>query len=132
MPRASALRSSAASPVRLSQTASACTLPTLQHERLRLATLAGSDRLHGAAGRDRGVILLKDRSAVRLDGEFIAMLDQQPVGAFAPFPVVGHPDQHEAAMQPLAFERELEIALRQAPARGSSFPPAPNSRGPTA
>ncbi len=46
------------------------------------------------------------------------MLDQQPVRALAPFPVVGHPDQHEAALQALALERKLEIALRQSLLRG--------------
>ena len=39
------------------------------------------------------------------DREFVAVLDQEPVCALAPFPVVGHADQDEAAMQPLALQR---------------------------
>ena len=41
----------------------------------------------------------------------VAMLDQQPVGALAAGPVMFHAHQHKTAMQPLPFERELEIAL---------------------
>ena len=41
------------------------------------------------------------------------MLDQQPIGPFAPVAVIAHPHQNEAAMQPLALQRKLEIALSQ-------------------
>ena len=56
-------------------------------------------------------VLVENCSAIRFDREFVAMLDQQPVGAFAPFPVVGHPHQHETAMKSLAVKGEFQIAL---------------------
>jgi hypothetical protein len=41
------------------------------------------------------------------------VLNQEPVCALVPFPVVGHSNQDEAAMQSSAFESELKIALCQ-------------------
>jgi hypothetical protein len=88
-------------------------LAALQHEWLRLAALARSNSLHGSAGCDGGIILIKDCGAAGGHGKFVAVLDQEPVCALAPFPIVGHADQDEAAMQPLALKNKLEIALRQ-------------------
>ena len=85
----------------------------MQHERLRLAALARSNGLHGSAGRDGGVVLIKDCGAAGRHGELVAVLDQEPVCALAAFPIVGHADQDKPAMQPLALEGKLEIALRQ-------------------
>lgn len=39
------------------------------------------------------------------------MLDQQPIGALAALAIVAHAHKHEAAVQALAFEGELEVAL---------------------
>ncbi len=44
----------------------------------------------------------------------VAVLDQQPVGPRCRRCVVLHPHQHPAAVQPLAVQRELQVALRQA------------------
>ena len=88
-------------------------LAALEHEGFWLAAPARRDGLHGAAGRYGGVILLQDRSTVHLNGEFVPVLNQEPVCALAAFPVVGHSNQDEAAMQPIAFEGELKIALCQ-------------------
>ncbi|MNV22051.1 hypothetical protein D3C71_1130080 [compost metagenome] len=46
------------------------------------------------------------------------MLDQQPVDPLAAVAVVAHTNKHEAAMQPIALQRELEIAFRQCVFRG--------------
>ena len=51
--------------------------------------------------------------AVAFLREFVAVLDQQPVGALAAGPVTLHPHQHPAAVQPLAVEREFQIAVRE-------------------
>ena len=42
------------------------------------------------------------------------MLDQQPIGALAAIAVVPHPHQHPAAMQLLAVQGELQVALFEA------------------
>src|SRR5262249_59809819 len=81
----------------------------------RLA-LAVSDLLHGATGGD-GTILLEDVVVFTLPGIFVAMLDQEPVGALAAVAVVSHAHQHPAAMQLVAMQVELEVALGEA-ARG--------------
>src|SRR6202044_3203061 len=59
------------------------------------------------------VILIKDCRAAGSHGEVVAVLDQEPVCALAAFPIVGHADQDKPAMQTLALEGKLEIALRQ-------------------
>ena len=46
-------------------------------------------------------------------GKLVAVLNQEPVCAFAPFPIVGHADQDKSTMQSLALQRELEVAFRQ-------------------
>ena len=43
-------------------------------------------------------------------GVFVAMLDQQPVGALAAVAVVLQPNQDPAAAQPLPGEREFQLA----------------------
>ena len=88
------------------------------HERRRRPARAERDLLQGAARGDRLGILQK-RVLVALVGELVAMLDQQPVGALAAaastlLAVPFHAHQHPAAMQALAFEDELEVALLQA------------------
>ena len=52
-------------------------------------------------------------SPSRIDGVFVAVLDQQPVGTLAAVAVVLHAHQDPAAVQALALEREFQIALRQ-------------------
>ena len=57
-----------------------------RHEGLGATTLPGSDLLHGAAGGD-GLVLFGD---VILAGKFVAVLDQQPVVAFAAVAIMFH------------------------------------------
>ncbi len=83
----------------------------LHHERFWLPALAGGDRLHGSAGGDGGCVVFKDSRAILLDREIVVMLDQQPICALAAVAIIAHPHQHEAAMQPLTFQRKLEITL---------------------
>jgi hypothetical protein len=81
------------------------------HEgRGRLAR-AQLDLLQGAARGDRFV--LQKRLTTAFDGGVILVLDQQPVGAFPTLLVPAHADQDPAAAQPLAFERELQVAALQ-------------------
>ena len=80
------------------------------------AALAGGDLRHRAAGGDRAV-LVQHRVAIAVARILVAVLDQQPVGSLAAGAIVLHPHQHPAAVQPLAVEREFEVALRPAPAR---------------
>ena len=68
--------------------------------------------VHRAAGGDRAVLrpsICRSRSRA----EFVAMLDQQPVGALAAVAVALHAHEHPAALQLLAGEHELELALAQ-------------------
>ena len=51
--------------------------------------------------------------AVALAGGVVAVLDQQPVGALAAHAVVLHAHEHPAALQPLAFQREFQVAAFQ-------------------
>ena len=83
------------------------------HERLGAAALALRDLIHRAARGDRSV-QVENVVVAAFPSVFVAMLDQQPVGAFAAAAVVTHPHQHPAAMQLLAVEREFEIALLEA------------------
>ena len=73
---------------------------------------AGGDVGHGAARRDRAVFV-GERFAVAVAGGVVAVLDQQPVGALAAGLVVLDADQDPAAVQALAFEAELEVAVGQ-------------------
>jgi hypothetical protein len=88
-------------------------LAFLKHERLRLSALASSNGLHRAAGRDGDIILIKHGAGACGHDKFVTVLDQEPVCAFGAFPIVGHADGDETAMQPLALKGKLEIALRQ-------------------
>ncbi len=88
-------------------------IPILHHERSWLAALARGDLIHAAGGGDRCRIFFENSRAVFLDGMVVVMFDQQPVGPLAAITVVAHPDQDEAAMQPLALQDELEISLPQ-------------------
>ena len=54
-------------------------------------------------GRHRA-ILLEDIVVLALARIFVAMLDQQPVGALAAVAVMTHPHQHPAAVQLLAMQ----------------------------
>ena len=88
------------------------------HERRRRAAGAERDLLQGAARGDR-LGILQELVLVAFLGRLVAMLDQEPVGALAApastlLAVPFHPHQHPAAMQALAFEDELEVALLQA------------------
>ncbi len=77
---------------------------------------AERDLLQGPSRGDRLGVLQK-LVLIAFLGRLVAMLDQQPVGALAaPTPLVAvpfHPHEHPAAMQALAFEDELEVALLQ-------------------
>lgn len=83
------------------------------HERSWLAARALGDLLHAAAGGDGSRVLLQDCRAVLVNGVIVTMFDEQPVGPLAAIAIVAHPHQDEAAMQPLAMKRELEVALLQ-------------------
>ncbi len=50
------------------------------------------------------------------------MLDQEPVGPFSSGAVVAHADQHPAAVQLVAVQREFQIALLVSPLRILGFP----------
>lgn len=79
-------------------------------ERLGRTAAPGGDRLHRSARGHRGVGF-QDRIAIGIDRMVVAMLDQEPVCPLAAVAVMLHAHQHEAALQPLAVERELEVAL---------------------
>ena len=79
--------------------------------RRRLA-LAGRDRVQAAAGGD-GFGVRQEGIAVALAGGVVAVLDQQPVGALAAPAVVLHAHEHPAALQPLAFQSEFQVAALQ-------------------
>ena len=85
------------------------------HERCGRRPVARRDRRHRTARRDRAV--LGEMRVLARARPFVAMLDQQPVGALAPSPtVLGlavplHPHEHPRPVQALARERELQVAL---------------------
>ncbi len=83
------------------------------HEPRRPPALAGGDLLHGPAGRHRGGLALHQRVAVALHRPAVVVLDQQPVVPLLPLAAL-HPHQHEAALQPLAVQDDLQVALLQA------------------
>jgi hypothetical protein len=104
-----------------------------EHERPRAASLAGRNGGHRAARRDRS-ILGQRRSTVPNTGILVVMLDEKPVVALAPGPIVLHPHQHPAAAQALSLERELQIAagqplLRRLVAFGFSIAAVPELNG---
>ena len=81
-----------------------------EHEGLGAPALAGGDRRHRAAGRDRAVVG-QQRIVVPSCAALVAVLDQQPVGPLAAGAVVLDADQHPAAMQPLALKLNFSSPL---------------------
>src|SRR6185437_8900930 len=91
------------------------------HERFwRLALAFGY--LLEAASRGNGSILLQNVVLLTFLCIFIAMLDQEPVGAIAAIAVVAHAHQHPASLQLVAIEAELEIALLETRGGIDRFP----------
>src|SRR3954447_9303769 len=86
------------------------------HERFRRPALAGGDLVHASLRRD-GSVRLQDLVGFAFPGVFVAMLDQQPVGPLTAVAVIAHSHQDPTAVQLLAMESELEVALLE-PARG--------------
>jgi hypothetical protein len=82
----------------------------MARERLWRPALAFGDLLHRSARGDRAV-LVEDVVGLALPGEFVAVLDQEPVGALAAIAVALHPHQHPAAMQLFAVQGEFQVAL---------------------
>ena len=75
--------------------------------------LAGRDRRHGAARGDRACPRPGWRRRCRLDANSSRCLISSQLVRLPPVAVVLHAHQHPAAVQPLALERELQLALRQ-------------------
>ena len=73
------------------------------------------------AGSD-GLIGVQNVVGFALFGEFVAVLDQQPVGALAAVAVMAHPHQYPTAMQLVAIQREFQVALLEALFRIVGFP----------
>src|SRR5436189_5043022 len=83
-----------------------------EHERLGAPPLARSDVFHAAAGRDRA-IPGEDVFRIALLLIAIVTLDEEPVRALAVLAVMAQTNEHPAALQLLAGEGELELALAQ-------------------
>ena len=83
------------------------------HERLWRLALALCDLLHRAPRGDRA-ILRENVVVLALLRIFVAVLDQEPVGALAAIAVMAHPHQHPAAMQLVAMQVEFQVALLEA------------------
>jgi hypothetical protein len=83
------------------------------HETLGPLALAGGDLLHAAARGDRGGLTLDQHVAVALERPAVVVLDQQPTWSLFALAAL-HTHQHEAALQPLAVEDDLQVALLQA------------------
>ncbi len=88
----------------------ACALGLRRHERLWGFALAPGNLVHGSP-RCHGSIGIQDFVGLAFSGEFVAMLDQEPVGPLAPVAVVAHAHQHPAATKLVAVQREFQIAL---------------------
>ena len=80
------------------------------HERLWRLAFACGDLIHGPAGGDRSVGI-EHIIGLAFPGIFVAMFDQQPVGALAPIAVATHAHQHKAAVQLVAMQREFQVAF---------------------
>ena len=76
----------------------------------RPAGLLAGDFIHHAAGLHRFRPLLEDVGGTGRSGGLVVAFDQQPVLAFLAR-LAGHADQMPAAVQLLAVELELEMAL---------------------
>ena len=59
------------------------------------------------------------RVLLSFPGELVAMLDQKPVGALLAFSLA-HPGQNPAAMKLFTLQGEIQLALCDSRARGSS------------
>ena len=94
-----------------------------QHERLWRLALALRDLRHRSS-RSHGAILFQDVVGLAFLGEFVAVLDQEPVGALAAVAVALHPHQHPAAVQLVAMQREFQVALLEAALGIIGFPDA--------
>ena len=94
-----------------------------QHERLWRLALALRDLRHRSP-RGHGAILFQDVVGLAFLGEFVAVLDQEPVGALAAVAVALHPHQHPAAVQLVAMQREFQVALLEAAIGIIGFPGA--------
>ena len=94
-----------------------------QHERLWRLSPALGDLRHRSPRGDRA-IRIKDVVGVACPGEFVAVLDQEPVGALAAVTVALHPHQHPAAVQFLAVQVEFQVALGEAAIGVIGFPGA--------
>ena len=74
--------------------------------------------------RGHGAILFQDVVGLALFGEFVTVLDQEPVGALAAVAVALHPHQHPAAVQLVAVQGEFQVALLEAALGIIGFPGA--------
>ena len=108
-PRGCRLLAAAAIPVAVPHRARRALL--VRHEGRRRAAGAERDLLQAAARCDG--LVPQQLFLVALMGEFVAMLDQQPVGSLAAEAVAAHAHQHPAAAQALTFQGEFELALFQ-------------------
>ena len=94
-----------------------------QHERFRRLALALRDLRHRPS-RGHGAILLQDVVGLAFFGVFVAVLDQEPVGALAAVAVALHSHQHPASVQLVAVQDEFQVALLEAALGIIGFPSA--------
>src|SRR5690606_36065823 len=87
-------------------------LRALEHECGRPPALAGRDLRHGAAGSNRTVFGEKRGGFPLVARVLVAMLDEEPVRALR-LRIVAHANEHPAALQTLAMQREFELAACQ-------------------
>src|SRR6516165_6498294 len=80
-----------------------------RHEWFWRLALAAGDLLHRATGGDRP-ILLQDVIGLAFPRILVAVLDQEPIGALLAA-AIAHAHQHPAAVQLVALQRELQVAL---------------------
>ena len=74
--------------------------------------------------RGHGAIILQEVVGLAFSGVFVAVLDQEPVGALAAVAVAPHPHQNPAALQLVAVQGELQVALLEAALGVIGFPGA--------
>src|SRR5690606_23244377 len=80
-------------------------------EGFRPPAFAGGDVVHRAAGGDGAIFFHHRLDAFGTQCVRVAMFDQEPVRALATVAIVLHAHDHEAALQALSVEGELELAL---------------------
>ena len=90
---------------------------------LRGALAARRDLLHAAAGDDTPVSLARDLSGPVRRG--VGVLDQEPQILALVAPPAAHAHEHPLALEPLAVQAELEVALGIALVRVGQRLPAP-------